>query len=222
MKIKIKREHFSEIGVYSIINTKNNLQYIGSTTTSFYKRWVSYLNNYKQRVNKKLSNAIEKYGIDSFIFTLIEVTTKENAREREEFYIRTLNTVECGYNIKYCCVGGNGGANRGKKYPKPSADVVKRRGIGISKALKGKPKTYEHGRAISAAKKGCKPPHALVVVLYDTVTNSELTFSSASAASKKLGCSLQQVCSLVNGVSKKLMKRYITRQTSESLQEIPA
>ena len=215
MRIKIKKAHFSDIGVYSILNTKNNLQYIGSTTTSFYKRWVSYLNNYKQKMNKKLSNAIDKYGIDSFVFNLIEITTKENAREREEFYIRTFNTVNCGYNIKYCCVGGNGGANRGKKYPKPSKEVVMQRGIGISKALKGKPKTYEHGRAISAAKKGCKPSHALVVTLFDTITNSELIFDSATAASKKLGCSIQQVCSLVNGTSKKLLKRYTTHQISE-------
>jgi hypothetical protein len=75
--------------------------------------------------------------------------------------------------------------------------------------MKGKPKSKDHCRAISEAKKGCKPSHSLDVVLWDTVDGCTLNYNSATDAAKKIGCHLSQVCSLVNGKTKLLKRRYI-------------
>ena len=132
-------------------------------------------------------------------------------RGREEFYIKAYNTVKEGYNIKYNGMGGNGGANLGKKYPKPTRAVVEQRARKCSETRKGCVVSAEHCKAISIAKKGCKPSHSLKVILYDTVDCCEIKFNSATEAAKKLGCSIQQVCSLVKGNSLRLKRRFVIR-----------
>ena len=210
MILNIDPINYNQTGIYKIINNINGKVYIGSTTNSFYKRWQAYKNLYKQGINKKFLNGIEKYGADNFIFSIIEVIDRcEDIRKKEEQYIVEYNSVVSGYNIKYTGNGGNGGANKGKQYPKPSSDVIERRAANISKSLKGRNKSPQHCLAISNSKKGCKPPHSFVFSLYDTVEKRTLSFSSATEAAKKLGCSIEQVCSLVKGKSKILKRRFI-------------
>lgn len=208
-------------GVYQIKNLLNNKIYIGSTFRKsgkgFWVRYNQYTKSKNTYYNKKLTNAFNKYGIENFVFEVLEVinTDIKDCRKREEFYIQKINTIKSGYNIKLQGTGGNGGANLGKKYPKPSKALIRRRGEGVSKAMKGVKKSPEHCLAISKAKKGCKPSHRLKVELFDTQNNKFIYFNSATEASNTLKCSLQQVCSLVKGQSKMLLKRYkITHQTT--------
>ena len=209
MRLSIDELNYNSVGVYCIENTINNKKYIGSTTNSFYKRWQSYKNFYKQGINKKFRSSIEKYGISNFNFFIVEVINDCTVRDREEYYIKLYNTVKGGYNIKYQGVGGNGGANLGKKYPKPSRCVVEQRARKCSETRKGCTLSSDHCKAISKAKKGCKPSHSLTVVLYDTLDCCTLKFNSATEAARELGCSIQQVCSLVKGISLKLKRRFI-------------
>ena len=209
MKLFIDHLDYTSIGVYCIENKINNKKYIGSTTNSFYKRWQAYKNSYIQGINRKFRNSIEKYGKDNFTFYIIETVEKSQVREREEYYIKLFNTVENGYNVRYEGTGGNGGANMGKKYPKPDRHIVEQRARKCSETRKGCKFSDDHCRAISTSKKGCKPSHSLNVVLYDTVDCCILRFDSATEAAKKLGCSIQQVCSLVKGNSLKLKRRFI-------------
>jgi len=201
-------------GVYQIKNLLNNKIYIGSTFRKCGKGlWVRFNQYAKHKhtyYNKKLTNAFNKYGVQNFVFEVLEVinTSINDCRKREEFYIQKLNTIKNGYNIKLQGTGGNGGANLGKKYPKPSKALVKRRASAISKARKGCTLAPEHCLAISKAKKGCKPSHSLKVELFDTLSNKPISFNSATEASNNLNCSIQQVCSLVKGQSKLLLKRY--------------
>lgn len=201
-------------GVYQIKNLLNNKVYIGSTFRKcgkgFWVRFNQYTKSKNTYYNKKLTNAFNKYGMQNFAFEILEVinTNIKDCREREEFYIQSLNTIKKGYNIKLQATGGNGGANLGKKYPKPSKALIKRRGEGVSKAMKGVKKSFEHCLAMSKAKKGHKPTHSLKVELFDTLSNRLICFSSATEASSVLNCSIQQVCSLVKGQSKLLLKRY--------------
>lgn len=208
-------------GVYQIKNLLNNKIYIGSTFRKsgrgLWIRFNQYTKSKNTYYNNKLTNAFNKYGVQNFIFEVLEVvnTSIEDCREREEFYIKKFNTIKNGYNIKLQGTGGNGGANLGKKYPKPSKALIKRRGEGVSKAMKGVKKSPEHCLAISKAKKGCKPSHSLKVELFDTLSKKLISFKSATEASNNLNCSVQQVCSLVKGQSKMLLKRYkITHQTT--------
>jgi group I intron endonuclease len=212
MELNISTNDYNCIGVYVIINTLNNKKYIGSTTKGFYKRWTAYKNAYKQNINKKLKNSIIKNGIENFSFSIVEKTLLDKVREREEFYIKDFNTIKNGYNIKYNGTGGNGGANKGKKYPSPSPEVVRKRAEKISLTKKGKAFSKEHCQAISNSKRGCKPSHSLIVSLVSIKTGRVLYFNSATEASKKLSCSIQQICSLIKGNSKLLKKEFIIHQ----------
>jgi group I intron endonuclease len=55
--------------------------------------------NYRKNPNKKLGNAIEEYGWGSFKVEILEECTRENVRDRERFFIESLNAVEDGYNM---------------------------------------------------------------------------------------------------------------------------
>ena len=209
MKLNIPINDYNSIGVYVITNILNNKQYIGSTTKGFYVRWLAYKNAYKQNINKKLKNSIIKNGIDCFTFSIIEKTSIDNVRKREEFYIESLNTIITGYNIKPNGTGGNGGANRGKKYPSPTIEVIRSRAEKISLSMKGKRFSKEHCQAISRSKKGRKSPRAIMFEIKNIKTGEILFFNSATEASKKLSCSIQQICSLIKGNSLILKREYV-------------
>ena len=210
-------------GVYQIKNLLSNKVYIGSTFRKcgkgFWVRFNQYAKHKHTYYNKKLTNAFNKYGVQNFVFEVLEVinTSVNDCRKREEFYIQKFNTIKNGYNIKLQGTGGNGGANLGKKYPKPSKALVKRRGEGVSKAMKGVKKSPEHCLAISKAKKGCKPSHSLKIKLLDTVTGNILYYNSATEASKALGCTIDPICSLVKNKSKILLKRYTNYSSNKRI-----
>jgi group I intron endonuclease len=210
-------------GVYQIKNLLNNKIYIGSTFRKcgkgFWVRYNQYVKHKQTYFNKKLLNAINKYGLENFIFEVLEVvnTSVKDCRIKEEFYIKKFNAIKNGYNIKLQGTGGNGGANLGKRYPRPSKELIKRRGIGVSKAMKGIKKSLEHCLAISKAKKGCKPSHSLKVKLFDTQTGNILQFNSATEASRALGCTIDPVCSLMNNKSKILLKRYVNYSSNKRM-----
>lgn len=214
MTLNVPDHQLTLTGVYKITNIINKKVYIGSTTNSFYKRWQAYKNCYKNSVNKKFLTAINKYGIENFTFSVIELVSDNTTRSREEYYIHMYNAVKNGYNIKYTGCGGNGGANKGKKYPLPSKELITRRAISISATTRGKQKSKSHCEAISKAKKGCKPPHSIFIEIYDMHEDKVVTFNSATDAAKKLGCSIDSVCSLVRGKTKVLLKRFSRRKTT--------
>lgn len=86
-------------GVYSIRNTANNKQYIGSTTMSFIKRLQHHVNRLRNNKHKNshLQNAWNKYTEDDFEFEVLEVCEKENCLIREQYYIDYYN--DNSYNI---------------------------------------------------------------------------------------------------------------------------
>lgn len=69
--------------IYKITNTINNKIYIGQTN-DIKRRFREHKNLMYGKVgNKHLYSAIKKYGLDSFIFEIIEET--EDYNERENF-----------------------------------------------------------------------------------------------------------------------------------------
>ena len=84
--------------VYKLTNTITGKFYVGSTI-SFYSRMKYHRYSYRRNPNKELGSDIEKYGWNAFSAEILERCTRENVRERERFYIESLNAVELGYNM---------------------------------------------------------------------------------------------------------------------------
>ena len=83
--------------VYAHLNTVNQKRYIGITNNPK-QRWSANGAHYKD--SPKFWNAIVKYGWNKFEHIILESgLTQEEARQREIMYIKTYNTISCGYNI---------------------------------------------------------------------------------------------------------------------------
>ena len=91
--------------IYLITNQINGKQYVGQTSFSLQQRFKThYYDALKETAkHRPLYSAIRKYGIDNFTISLIEETDFPN--EREQYWIKKLQTYETGYNAT---LGGEG------------------------------------------------------------------------------------------------------------------
>ena len=88
-------------GVYKISYNDSNRIYIGSTTQSFYLRWIQHMWEFKNNChkNKKLVNVVNKYGVKSLSFEIVEIIKEENkVLEREQYYIDLYDAYKVGLN----------------------------------------------------------------------------------------------------------------------------
>lgn len=86
--------------VYEHVNKINNKRYIGQTCQAPETRWGKYGIRYKNQ--KVFFDAILEFGWDNFEHNiLIENLTKEEANEKEKYYIKLFNTTNPnnGYNV---------------------------------------------------------------------------------------------------------------------------
>lgn len=92
------------VGIYKITNTLNNKCYIGQSI-DIETRWTQHAYNATHEVEKekkrKLYNAFHEYGLDFFIFEVIEEceVTQKILNERERYWISHYNSYEDGYNM---------------------------------------------------------------------------------------------------------------------------
>ena len=86
-------------GIYKIINKINNKTYVGSTS-NFDKRWYSHKFRLKNNNHhsSKLQSSVNKYGIENFVFEILEECSKDLLIEREQYWIDSLNSYSNGYN----------------------------------------------------------------------------------------------------------------------------
>lgn len=99
-------------GIYMILNKANAKCYIGQSEdvkrrVDAHERALRHNTHY----NKHLQSAWNKYGADSFEFTMLEFCPEELLDEREVYYIETYNSFNNGYNMN---IGGS--SNRGYKH----------------------------------------------------------------------------------------------------------
>lgn len=96
-------EECNKTGVYLITNFVNSRVYVGSTTDSFGRRWYShrYMLSRNKHGNTHLQNAWNKYGEDTFKFSIMEeMHDVELIYEREQHWIDHYRKSEGGcYNI---------------------------------------------------------------------------------------------------------------------------
>lgn len=108
--------------VYCAENLINNKRYIGITKRRLKDRIIGHkscaYNPNSHSYNTPFKQAIRKYSLENFSFTVLEtVNTVEEANEREKFYIKKFNTYcyqkeSLGYNAT---LGGEGVSVKTKK-----------------------------------------------------------------------------------------------------------
>lgn len=90
-------------GIYCITNATNSKKYIGQSR-NIEKRWQSHIGELKRNKhsNNHLQNAWSTYGANAFSFTIIELCTKDELTDRENYWMMFHNTLdrELGYNLR--------------------------------------------------------------------------------------------------------------------------
>lgn len=102
------------IGIYKITNKINGHAYIG-LSTNIEERWKQHQSLYNQNreSNKALYKAFQKYGIENFIFEVLEECSILELSEKEKCYIEKFDTYFNGYNMT-----AGGEDNQGDSHPK--------------------------------------------------------------------------------------------------------
>ena len=105
------------VGVYKITNAITEDFYIGSSIEAE-QRWSNHKSSakkYKDRLwgISHLYRAMQKYGLDSFKFEIIEQCEFDVLREREQHYIDTLRP---SYNCSLVATGGGGSWTSERKH----------------------------------------------------------------------------------------------------------
>jgi len=133
-------------GIYKIVNKINNKTYIGSSI-DIDNRFYVHKNKLKKNIhpNNILQNSVNKYGIENFIFEVIEECDVELLTEREQYWINfNIN----GYNIRKIAES-NRGISLSEETKKKISESNKGKVISehvrklLSKAHKGRPKSKE-------------------------------------------------------------------------------
>lgn len=115
-------------GVYCITNLLDGRKYVGQSS-NISTRWKSHLWNKALDIQRD----IKKLGKENFKFEILEEVEDDKVRlEKEQYWIKTLNCEETGYNCS-------------KKVPHPWS-----KGVSRSEEIKTK---------ISETKKGKPHPH---------------------------------------------------------------
>ena len=103
--------------IYLAEQTKNGKLYIGQTVQSLQQRIYNHSADAKRK-NIHFNNAIKKYGVNGFQWTIIhECYSRKELDDMEIYYIKLYNTTknEIGYNLTT-----GGGGRSGYKSPSSS------------------------------------------------------------------------------------------------------
>ena len=153
-------------GIYMIQNKINNKMYIGQTV-NIKERWKDHRAELRggYHSNKHLQRSWDKYGEESFEFSILLECEESQLNTFEEYYIFELMTYDpwVGYNKTY---GGDGcrcteetrkkmsEANKGENHPFYGKHHTEETKIKLSEANKGKHHTEETKKKLSEANKG--------------------------------------------------------------------
>jgi group I intron endonuclease len=97
--------------IYKITNKINNKCYIGQTSKHYEQRWNEHKNIFNNSNSKEynypLYKAFRKYGIDNFMFEILEECNINNLDEKEIYWIKYYDSTNSknGYNQSF---GGSG------------------------------------------------------------------------------------------------------------------
>ena len=88
-------------GVYKIINTITGDFYIGSSK-NVKKRWTAHKipSSWNRCPNNPMYLDMQKYGLDKFVFEILEEVEADSLKEKEQQFIETLKPSYNNYNAK--------------------------------------------------------------------------------------------------------------------------
>lgn len=138
-------------GVYKITSLINDKIYVGSTSSSFYKRKYGHFYDLRKNIhcNSKLQRAYNKYGKENFKFEILSKCPPEYSLKLEQWFLDNLNPE---LNILKVAGSAKGFkmseeakmrisiANKGKKKPPMSIETRQK----LSNSLKGRKLSPEH------------------------------------------------------------------------------
>lgn len=86
---------FKLSGVYKITNKVNGKFYVGSSNSVF-SRWLNHASDIVNDThpNKKLTGAINKYGLANFTFEILELHDVVGLNNREQYYLDSICKAE--------------------------------------------------------------------------------------------------------------------------------
>lgn len=93
--------------IYKFTHIESGRCYIGQTVQEPNRRRLEHIANSRYTPNEyHFHNAIRKYGIDAFIFEVIDTATSlDELNSLEEKYVAEYNSIDNGFNIRQ--PGGN-------------------------------------------------------------------------------------------------------------------
>jgi len=184
-------------GIYKITNKTNGIYYLGSSNNIFgpHGRWAEHINLLRRKVhdNEYLQRAWDKYGENSFKFTVIEFVEPDKLLEVEQSYLSYLKPVrrEVCYNLSFSACGG------GHLDHKHTEDTKRK----ISEKLKGRvsPMKGRHNHS------GNKNPNWREV----DQTTRQLIFDAYISTGRFKHSRKLAVIAKSNGIGSKLLSRLI-------------
>ena len=156
-----------EPGIYCIRNKTNFKCYVGHA--QYVARRLYEHKYHLERNSDKataLQRAVNKYGLDNFEFTVLEMCSLDVINDREIWWIAELDShnKNHGYNLS---TGGESGL-RGYKFPPEFGAKVS-----ASKLAQHKVLTDEHKQKISIAQKGKKKPEGMGAKLSASISGAK-------------------------------------------------
>lgn len=125
--------------IYCHVNLLNGKRYVGQTERTVQKRWMEHC---KSSLDYPFQRALKKYGQRCWAHIVLEiVSSKDEANQREKWWISRLMSKRYGYNVSD---GGSGGAL--------SKEIREK----VGAKLRGKPKSKTHRARIGLAHLGMK------------------------------------------------------------------
>jgi group I intron endonuclease len=150
--------------IYKITNTKNEMIYIGQTKLTLAIRKSSHLGdskrNRKNKVASSISIAIKEYGVENFIFEVLETVEKDMADSKEAEWISKLksNDPSFGYNIMSGKRGNHSSISKDKTSKSINESLNSMKLRGLEHWNKGKKPSEEKKKIISEKLRGVPCP----------------------------------------------------------------
>lgn len=148
-------------GIYGLRCKTTGKWYIGQST-NIHKRWKTCYKTMSCPKQRKIFNALKKYGYDDFDKIVIEECSKNACEIREPHWIEFYNAVNDGYNLR---TGGRSGgklseetrkkmslAKLGKKR-KPHSKKTRKRISDSCRLAPMPPRTPEHNAKLVESRK---------------------------------------------------------------------
>lgn len=178
--------------IYCITNLINNKKYIGQTARLPKERWQEHLESARDLNNKRpLYKAMRKYGIENFVFAIVEECPNEELNSREQYWINIEQTwiaeyPDKGYNLT--C-----GGNNGTKY---SYDYIRT--------------LYKQGMTQSEIREElhCDPLVVRQAILTDTIITDEYKHEHRSNAAKNSQKRIMKQVQAIDPITNEVYKKF--------------